>query len=165
MAPELALPPFVVPQPGGSDPMVTFARYAMVDDEGAEISAEAAAQRLVQVFRDIRPAKTGTGEQGQGQRPSGVVIDVNVELEGLRGTPVFLRWSLLNQDGEQQLLGSWLRSVVAQRLVATSEKDTAAVEVWVPLPARSGSYVVRLELTTKNQGEAPLAAILTEPFE
>jgi len=89
---------------------------------------------------------------------------LRAELEGLRGTPVFLRWSILDKDGEQQLLGNWLRSVVAERYVATSDRHTVAAEVWVPLPARPGSYVVKLELITNDPDEAPLAAILTEPF-
>jgi len=119
----------------------------------SETSAE-----IAQVSRDpnvaLRAYLAREGRPTDGYTPSalreaGNVFTVRLELKGLQGRSLPLRWSMFDADSRTALrakafdnrLGATLRPT---RSVAEGERG--AVRVWVPLPARSGSFFVRFDL-------------------
>jgi hypothetical protein len=115
-----------------------------VDPEGNPVAPDVAAERVVKLLKDAR--KTG-GKQSKGE-PVGVVVSADLELVGLRGKPVMLSWSMWQQGGRKRLYGNWLNRNLAYRLKATTDHDTATLDLWIPLPKSSGPYFVRVALTT-----------------
>jgi hypothetical protein len=108
------------------------------------------------------PSTTPSGPSGAPSGPSatpsvqkdplGELVSVNLELVGLRGQPVLLSWSIFQEDGHTNLFGTWLRDFVAYRLEATTNDDTATLEMWIPLPKLPGPYFIHLSLTTDGAG-------------
>ena len=108
----------------------------------------------------------GPGKQSRGPsnqiEPLGELVNVNVELSGLQGRPVFLSWSIFQKGGQSNLFGKWLSDFVAYRLEATTNDDTGTLEMWIPLPKQPGPYFIRLTLTT---GDASLASMNSGLFD
>ena len=50
-------------------------------------------------------------------------------------------------DREKRLHGKWLNRNLAYRMVPSSNRDTASLDLWIPLPKKRGSYFVRSTLT------------------
>jgi FHA domain len=158
-------PEYVLPTPSPSvtqspRPVVAFLKIveaASVDPEGKPVSVEVAVERVVKLLGETRTAKAAGGKL----EPLGAVVDVNVELEGLRGRPVLLTWSIWQQGGETRLFGKWLETTAAYRLEATSNHDTAGFNIWVPMPKEPGPYVVRLALTADG---VSIASTNSQPF-
>jgi hypothetical protein len=93
----------------------------------------------------------------------GELVSVDMELAGLQGQPVLLSWSIFQQDGGQNhLSGNWRGNFIAYRLKATTNDDTGAVEMWIPLPRQPGPYLVRVTITTT--GGISLASLDSGPF-
>lgn len=168
LAPEYVLPtaprpPDAAPTtspPGGTPLTRTVAALltaAATDENGEPLPPDVAAERVIELLGETR-----TVEVGQGKRdPLGVLVDVNVELEGLRGRPVLLTWSIFPHDVGPPMFGSWLQTVAAYRLEASSNRDTASFDLWLPLPKEPGPYVARLQLSV---GEIRIASVRTDPF-
>lgn len=125
--------------------------------EGAEPDQTALARDLVRLLDNVR--STGDAEAGE---PLGVVATANLQLAGLRRTPVDLTWEIWQQSGDTRLLGRWLDSVTAYRLEATTELDSGSVDFWVPLPKQPGPYVIRTRLVKDG---AVIASATSEPFD
>lgn len=114
-----------------------------------------AVQHLVELVKQARKAPTGQSE------PLGVVVAVDVELTGLRNEPVRLSWSMWQRGGAHRLHGEWLNTNLAYHLTATSNRDTASLDFWIPLPPEPGPYFIRSILTSDGN---TIASIDSEPF-
>ena len=84
-----------------------------------------------------------------------------MELEGLKGQPVFLSWEIFQTGSQTNLYGKWLSGFAAYRLQATTEDDTGSLDVWIPLPEAPGPYFIRLSLASDG---ARLASMDSSPF-
>ena len=109
---------------------------AGIDEDGNPVAPEVAAARVVELLGETRTVDAGAGKR----EPLGAVVDVNVELEGLRGQPVLLSWSIWQQGGETRLFENWLGTTAVYQLEDTSDHDTASFDLWVPTPREPGSY-------------------------
>jgi hypothetical protein len=144
------------PPPPGLRPVPFLAQDA-VDEHGDPVPPEVAAQRLVARLETVRSLPTP-----EGLDPLGVRTTVNLEVEGLRGEALLLYWRLV-ADGAAPIPAEWLSWVPAYELTAGTERDTATVSVWVPLPEAPGPY--RAELVVMHEPEnSPLTSHLTESF-
>lgn len=139
-------------------PTLALVEAASVDEEGNPLPPDEAARRVVEVLGETR-----TQPQEGKQEPLGVLLDVNCDLQGLRGRPVVLTWEIFQAGGSAPLLGEWLRTTPAYRLRPTTEHDSASVDLWVPLPKEPGPYVVRLSLAL--DGGPTLHSAISEPFD
>ena len=93
----------------------------------------------------------------------GELVSVNMELAGLRGQPVLLAWSIFQQRDKINPFGKWLGGdFVVDRLEATTNDDSTALEMWIPLPKLHGPFVIRLSLSTAG---ADLASADSGPFD
>jgi hypothetical protein len=119
-----------------------MARSFLRNATGEPDPPDAAKTSLVQIFED---ARTTEATEESVAEPLGVVITVKVELAGMRNEPVLLSWSMWNL-GATRVHGEWLNPSLAYRLVATTNRDVAELNFWVPLPRTSGSYQLRSHL-------------------
>jgi hypothetical protein len=117
-----------------------------VDDEGNPIPPKESAKRLLSLLGDTKETTTGD--------PLGVLVSFDLELLGLRGKEVLVRWSIFRGADAAELRGPWVNTNVAYRLKATAEEDATSRNIWVPLPKGGGSFYVSLTLTADGQ---PLA--------
>jgi hypothetical protein len=109
-----------------------------------------AARQIVGILENTQ---TADRESGHKREPLGELIKANVQLIGFEGQPVFLRWSIsqMRSRTHAHLFSRWLRSdIVGYRLVATTENDTGAVNMWIPLPKVPGPYILHLDLTAEG---------------
>jgi hypothetical protein len=127
--------------------------------DGEPVEPAVAAERVLQVLHDARTTQS-TGEEPP--EPLGVVVSSDVELIGLRGTPVTLSWEMWQTGGAVRLHGDWLNSNLAYRLQAVTDHDTVTIDMWVPLPKPPGPYFVRVDI---NSGNTRLASADSEPFD
>ncbi|WP_141974675.1 hypothetical protein [Saccharothrix saharensis] len=148
--------------PGNGAPSVRLVqRFApmvvgnAVDPQGNPAPPRAIVDRVLKLLGDSRKVEGG-------HEPVGVVVSADVELVGLRGKPVMLTWSMWQTSGESRLHGDWLNSNLAYRLEARTHRDTASVDLWVPLPHATGSYFVRVDLTSDG---SRLASAESPPFD
>jgi hypothetical protein len=135
-----------------------------LDANGHNRPLQRAAATIASVLRDSQSvlAAAGPGTGGRSKRvPLGELVSVNMELAGLQGQPVFLSWSIFQENGRTRLFGNWLNSFVAYRLEATTEDDTGTLEMWIPLPKPPGPYFVRVSLSTDG---ASLTSMDSGPF-
>jgi hypothetical protein len=105
-----------------------------VDSRGHEVAPDVAAQRILRILRDTRRAAN--------EEPIGAVVNVNAVLGGLRDRPVQLTWSMWHTDGGGRLHGSWLNEHLVYRFVPRTDRDSANVDLWVPLPTAPGPFLV-----------------------
>jgi hypothetical protein len=80
------------------------------------------------------------------REPVGVLVTASVVLTGLRGRTAFLTWSMWPTEVEDRLSEKWFNNHLAYRLQPSTNHDTATVELWVPLPAVPGPYVIDVDL-------------------
>jgi hypothetical protein len=126
-----------------------------LDLEGNLVAPGVAAERVVKVLKDARTT--------QRKEPLGVVVSVDVELAGLRGKPVLLSWSMWQKNGTtRRLYGNWLNRNLAYRLKASTDRDTATLDLWIPLPKPPGPYFVRMQLTASGSARA---STNSQPFD
>lgn len=137
----------------GSAPEVVLGNA--VDSEGKPVDPAVAADRVAKLLR-------GTRSTSRDDEPLGAVVSADVELAGLRGRSVLLSWSMWQKGGDVRLHGEWLNSNLAYRLEPTTDKDTATVDLWVPLPKQPGPYFVRVDL---HVDRTRLASSDSEPFD
>ncbi|WP_249997529.1 hypothetical protein [Actinoplanes sp. M2I2] len=135
---------------------------ARVRQAAADGRPQSSAQSRATVKRIIKGSRTRLTNSGKKQMV-GAVVDVNLDIEGLRGKTVALSWSLWQGPGtETRIYGSWLNENLAYELTATSDHDTASVSFWIPLPKADGPYFLRSKLT--RAGEA-MATSDSQPFD
>lgn len=157
LAPLYVLPTTVTDPNAPLPPMLPIIRAAVTDADGDPVLPQVAARRVTEFLGDTRIVRTPAGRKV----PQGAVVDVNVVLEGLRDNTVQVSWSIWNRGGEHRLYGNWLRQITAFQLTASTDHDTAAFQLWVPLPKRPGAYVVRLQISDDN---AVLVSRASKPF-
>jgi len=92
----------------------------------------------------------------------GVVVRSDIVLVGLKGKKVTLSWSMWSKDGSKRLSGDWLNDTLAYELEATTARDTASVELWVPLPKQVGKYIIRSTLRIDG---SDIASATSDEFE
>lgn len=128
---------------------------------GVAADPQAAARRVVRLLRQVR-TRPITTKDGVRKDPVGVLVDVDLELSGLRNETVSLRWQVRRVGKAKPLYGAWMRQVEAYRLTPESEHISVTVpDMWVPMPKRPGNYVVRVQV---NLGDQPLGHARSEPF-
>jgi hypothetical protein len=114
----------------------------------------------------------GSGSQGHGSHDNqgtsgadnqvakkdllGELVSVNFELQGLRGQPLLLAWSIFAERDQDQLSQAWLNNYLAYRLQATTDDDTGTLIMWIPIPEKPGPYFVRLTLASGSAGLASM---------
>jgi len=146
--------------PGVQKVLLPFAITA----SGQLVSPTVAASRIAGILSNTRTASgAGNNQGGQGnlREPLGELVSVNMELEGLKGQPVFLSWEIFQTGSHTNLYGKWLSDFAAYRLQATTEDDTGSLDVWIPLPVAPGPYFIRLSLASDG---ARLASMDSSPF-
>lgn len=153
-------PPVVEPEVGAGQGTPLVARshpvYSALGEEGDQLAADEAARRL-----SARLEKVRSRQSGDQRDLLGAEATVDVELEGLRGTPLLLFWQLVPVGA--QVPSDWSTAVVAYRLTPGTDRDVASLPVWVPLPAAKGLYHLRLYLEHEEEDRI-LDTHLTEPF-
>ena len=142
-------------------PETGLAAAAATNAEGDLVDEQLAAERVVTLLRQIRTTPVTTPE-GVQKDPVGALVDVDLELSGLRDQTVSLSWQVRRTGKAEPLYGQWMRRVEAHRLTPSTEHDTASVtDMWVPLPKQPGRYVIVAQLSL---GDSVLARGLSEPF-
>jgi hypothetical protein len=145
-----------------SDGLKSIALGNLTTPEGEAVAPDDAAEQLVALLRSAR--RTGTQDGGgelPGGEPLGVVVTADIELIGLRHRPVMLTWQMWQLGGQVRLYDEWLNKNLAYVLEATTDHQTRAVDLWVPLPKEPGPYFIRLLLTAE---QSPLASEDSEAF-
>jgi len=128
-----------------------------LDRRGDLVDPEVAVERVARLFNETRTSRSTSGRID----PLGVVVTVDFELVGLRGRPIELSWSMWQTGGNARLYGEWLNTNLAYRVEPTSDRDTASLDIWIPLPKAPGSYYVRPILIADG---ATIASVATDPF-
>ncbi len=136
VAPDLELP-------GPDDPpsvvMVSLIS-TMKDRAGEPVPAAEAARRLVSVLGHTRSVQTHDGKLD----PLGVIVTANMRLEGLRGRQLGVYWEVWSRSGVSRLYDRWLDEVPVARIAAERQQDAGAVQFWVPMPKRPGTYLIHV---------------------
>ncbi len=152
--------------PGGQSHLTPFLLFITpVNSHDEPVPAVAATNSIIGILGqtrtvDARPSGPSGAPSGPSGAPNaqkdplGELINVNLELVGLRGQQVLLSWSIFQTGGHDNLFGKWLRDFVAYRLEATTNDDTGTLEMWIPLPRPPGPYIIRLSLTANGAGLA-----------
>src|SRR5437867_784933 len=92
---------------------------------GEPVDSQVAVERIVKIFKETRTSPSTTGQR----EPVGVVVTVDLELTGLRGRPVLLSWSMWQHSGATRLHAEWLNTNLAYRIEATSDHETASLDL------------------------------------
>jgi hypothetical protein len=111
---------------------------ASVDKDGNEVPPEVAAEQVVRLLTDSRVSEE--------KEPIGALVTASVVLSGLRGRTAQLTWSMWPAGGGNRLNEGWFDSHLAYRLRPDTDRDTATVDLWVPLPTTAGPYVIDVDL-------------------
>jgi hypothetical protein len=146
---------FVPAQP--SYPPSPPASTPLAPPTGTSVPPQTVADSLDEVFRQARTTTTGSG----GTQPLGVVVTADITLDGLRGQPVQLSWSIWQQGGNTRLFDTWFTEIVAYQFEPSADQETRSADVWVPLPEATGSYFVRLKVSVQGH---PLDSVDSGPF-
>jgi hypothetical protein len=122
------------------------------DAEGNTLSEEKAKAAYDKVVKNSRTVSVKKSKKNKKKREMlGVVVNVNIELSGLRGKRVLLSWTFWRGDGDTQVYGTWLNDNYAYELVAGSDHDSGGVDFWIPLPKEKGPYFIRSKLPKDGQ--------------
>jgi len=111
------------------------------DNPDEDLSAEEMAGRLAEALEQVEQ-KSGGGYQD----PIGWVMIVSLNLEGYKGVPLLLTWSLNGID----VPTTWSADSVAYKVLATTARDAGSAEVWVPDLQRPGTYKVNVKLIRES---------------
>ena len=126
---------------------------SQVDASGDPVSAKEAADHVVELLGNAR--STSKGEA------LGVQVSTTLEAIGLRDKDIRLSWSLLQKDGDTALPDTWQHSTMSYVLTPSTDHDSGAVDLWVPLPKAKGTYVVQLTL---RLGDSVLTSAFSPEF-
>jgi hypothetical protein len=131
------------------DAILPLIAAASINAQGNRVGAQVAEDRLVELLRSTRTVFAGSGGTGH-REPVGVEVTFLVELEGLRGEDVYVRWSIHEAGSMHRLFGKWLATNVAYRLKVNSDDTTRTRNIWVPLPRTKGPFFVRLYVASEG---------------
>lgn len=117
--------------------------------QGPGVSDQSAASAdLVTQISEALSVVDGTADANP--EPRGWVVAVDLSLEGLSGEPLLLIWSLDGVDVPQ----SWSNDLLAYRVQANTNRDSATAEIWVPDLTVSGTYKVNVKLVREADRDA-----------
>jgi hypothetical protein len=141
-----------------------FVIITSVDKHDNPVPQAVVADSIIGVLGQTQTAPSSqSGTPSSTRDPLGELVSANLELVGLRGQPVLLAWSIFQQGDKANPFGKWLGGdFVVDRLEATTNDDTTALEMWIPLPKLPGPFVIRLSLSTDG---ADLASADSSPFD
>jgi hypothetical protein len=144
--------------------MAAFIIVTPVNKHDQPVAQSAVADSIIGILGQTQTIPSSqNGTPSSKRDPLGELVSVNLELVGLRGQPVLLSWSIFQQGNKTSPFGKWLGGdFVVDRLEATTNDDTAALEMWIPLPELRGPFVVRLSLDTNS---FDLASADSSPFD
>ena len=151
---EYALPPHL---PGESVVFICWGSN-VVGKDGQPVPPAQAAQQFAARLADVRTQPV----EGR-LDPLGVRVTVDMEIEGLRDQPLLLYWRMVPAGGTTPLAPDWGRPTASYIVTAGTERDTATIEVWVPLPEAAGPYELDLLVGEQSAG-LPLASYRTDAF-
>lgn len=152
--PALQLPPAQSPQAAVVKSLIA----TMEDPDGEPVSSPEAARRLVRVLGSTRTERTPDGKRD----PLGVLVTVNVHLEGLAGRDLGIFWEVWSQGGAGRLYDRWLDEVPVSRIRAERDDDAGALQFWAPMPKKPGEYVIHVLV---KDGDRLLVVGRSQPFE
>jgi hypothetical protein len=133
-----------------------FLQQEPTDEDAQPATPADAAQRLVGVLGETRMLDHTGGQQ----EALGVVVDVNVRVDGLQGKELWVLWQLAGQvKGHDPV---WFDEVPAARIEAEKYSDGGLVRFWIPLPEQAGHYAVEV-IIEDAQGKM-LDGKKSEPF-
>ncbi len=144
--------------PCGSDAGCVLRSINPTNDDGTPMAPAKKAEVVRQV---VKGSRTTWVKKTRKREMVGAVINVNVELIGLRGKRVLLSWQFWRGDGHTQVYGNWLNDNYAYEIIPGSNHDSAALNFWIPMPKKKGPYFIRTKLTKDGQ---PLATIDSKPI-
>lgn len=147
--------------PSGELPENAIAAAAASGPRNETMTARTAARRVVRFLRQVRTLPITTTSGRRQWEPVGALVDVDLELAGLRGEQVVLRWQVIRVGDTEPLFGRWLHQVEARTVTPEADHATATVQLWVPLPKGPGPYVVRVAVV---RGESELGTRRSNPF-
>jgi hypothetical protein len=127
---------------------------AATDENGNQVDPAVQARRVLEIIDDAR--KSSGGE------PVGVLVTVDAVLVGLRDEPVQLRWAMWQATGGGRLHGGWLNDHLVYRMRPDTDRDSATVDLWIPLPKTAGPFVVDV---IASAGGADLAKDRSDGFD
>lgn len=96
--------------------------------------------------RELVPAKRAMGipgvEAARSSNELGYIVTARVRLTDLQESRGQALWSLRSRKGEERLS----RSVLVHAPAPNSNSEARTLRAWIPMPSRSGHYVVELRL-------------------
>ena len=96
-------------------------------------------------------------------REEGMRFTVDVQIQGLQGEEIPLRWRVYTEGGRPVSNENFEQSPVA--FTPENQNHSGSAEVWVPYPFRPGRYVVRFTLVDPEDPEGePLRVSQPVPF-
>ncbi|SFN90384.1 hypothetical protein [Mycetocola miduiensis] len=123
-------------------------------NEGKQVPPEELATILAEAFAEVEAIEDPTGLD-----PLGWTVAVRLNLEGVKGVPVLLTWSLDGVDVPE----NWKADKLAYRVIASTPHDAGSVELWIPDLSVPGTYNVNVKLVFESNGETADIATLTLP--
>lgn len=109
---------------------------------------------------EARHPTLGRGLVPRGEdQARGYVVQANLEVDESKGSVLFIEWKLREVDGSKDRVSS---SVHLERYVPHSDNETRMIRDWLPMPRRSGEYVVEINL--ESFGGGTLASSRSAPF-
>lgn len=112
-------------------------------EEGNPIPPAQAAKEILEALEDVELADTPAGMDAIGW-----TVAVGLDIRGLAQQPLLLTWSL---DGPG-VSDEWKVENFAYRIIATGDRDTGSVKIWVPDLKGPGPYSVNVELIHASDG-------------
>jgi hypothetical protein len=143
------------------EPVTAMTAAAVRDVEGNLVDKQVAASRVVSLLKQVRTTPVTTPE-GVLKDPVGALVDVDLELSGLRDQTVSLTWQVRRVGSAEPLYGEWMRRVEAYRLTPSTDHDTATVtDMWIPVPKQPGPFVVVVRV---HRDDFALGSGRSDPF-
>ena len=97
-------------------------------------------------------------------KSDGVLLKPAIELTGLKGRALQLKWSMYNADNQRLAPADWYPFPVPEAsYTPKAQKDNWAFEYWLPHPIADGNFFVRLEVL-EQEGGSSLASADSEVF-
>jgi hypothetical protein len=132
---------------------------AHIDARVLGVDLRNSSQRLVDYLRETNQSTAGLSKFEGAER--GYVFNVRVRLRGNEGTPLPLRWSIIDA-GTRKPLRDPLYSQTATVFKPRGPDQARTWPFWVPYPPRKGKY--RLRATLVDEKRQPLDEAESDPF-
>lgn len=102
-------------------------------------------------------------------RTLGFVVAYDATFSGLVNQPCYVRWTVYDANTHQRLSETYLRDQPAfphGQITPTAQEDHVSDQIWIPRPARAGTFFVRLDVfdTSDVTKLVPLASVESPPL-